>query len=150
MPRQKIREGDIFEISLENAEKSFGQVLSLESEALNSVGLALWQSSTLSHSEMIAKTPVAVLLVTPDLLKNGVWRIIDNGAPVVTVSQRPYEGFRSKGWVGAKVVGSGIVVEFIRACAGLRSWNKWANPSYLDELLFTNVARPPRAIESYS
>ena|SRR3990167_3669204 len=150
MPRQKIREGDIFEISLENAEKSFGQVLSLESEALNSVGIALWESSTLSHSEMMAKMPVAVLLVTPDLLKNGIWPIIGNAPPVVTVSQRPYERFRSKGWVGANVVGSGIAVEFMRACAGLRPWNKWANPSYLDELLFTNVARPLRARQSYS
>lgn len=41
MPRQKIREGDIFEISIENGEKAFGQILSIEPDALNSIGLAL-------------------------------------------------------------------------------------------------------------
>ncbi|MDV7212719.1 hypothetical protein [Azotobacter beijerinckii] len=71
MPRQKIKEGDIFEISLENGEKAFGQVLSVEPEALNSVGLALWEPNTISHVETLARSPVAVLLATPDLLKRG-------------------------------------------------------------------------------
>lgn len=74
---------------------------------------------------MLTLSPVAVLLVTPDLLKRGVWPINGNVAPVVPVRLRPYELFRSKDWVGAKIIGSGIVVELIRACAGLTHWNEW-------------------------
>jgi len=147
MPRQKIKEGDIFEISLENGEKAFGQVLSIEPKALNSLGLALWEPSTLCYTETLAKSPVAVLLVTPDLLKRGSWPIIGNTSPVVISYQRPYEQLRSTGWVGARIIGSGTVVEFMKACAGLRPWNKWADPRYLDELLFPGVTRPLRAVD---
>lgn len=45
MALQKLKEGDIFEIHLENDERAFGQILSIESEAFNCVGVALWEPS---------------------------------------------------------------------------------------------------------
>lgn len=146
MPRQKIKEGDIFEILLENGEKSFGQILSVEPGALNSVGLALWEPSTYSHAQVLERSPVAVLLATPDLLKRGTWPIIDNAPPIIAAQQRTYEQFRPIRWIGVDVIGSGIVVDFMRACAGLYPWNKWANPQYLDGLLFASETRPARAV----
>lgn len=150
MPRQKIKEGDIFEISLENEERAFGQLLSVEPKALNSVGVALWEPSTSCHIDVLKSPPIAVLLVTPDLLKKGSWPIIGNSSPVVPLQLRPYEQFRSKAWVGVKIIGSGIIEEFMSACAGLQPWNEWANPHYLDGLLIPGAVRPARAVESCS
>ncbi|MNR20031.1 hypothetical protein D3C85_1368520 [compost metagenome] len=146
MPRQKPKEGDIFEISLENGEVAIGQVLSIEPQALNSIGCAFWEPSNSPNPEQIDHPPISALLVTPELLKRGIWKIISNRPPTLPTSLRPYEQFRASHWVGATITGSGIIAKFMQSCAGLRPWNKQADPNYLDELLLPGVARPQRAV----
>ena len=146
MPRQKLKEGDVFEISLENGETAYGQILSIEPDALNSIGCVFWEPSVNLFTVVTESNPLSVLLISPDLLKKGAWRIIGNAMPKVQISERPYEAFRKNNWVGVKVIGSGIIVELMRACAGLREWNKWAIPEYLDQLLLPGIVRPERAV----
>ena len=145
MPRQKPREGDIFEIPLENGEAAIGQALSLEPQALNSIGCAFWEPSNSPNPEQIDHPPISALLITPELLKRGIWKIISNRPPTLPTSLRPYEQFRARHWIGATIAGSGIITKFMQSCAGLRPWNKQADPNHLDELLLPGVARPQRA-----
>ena len=148
MKRQRPRTGDIFVIEVSEEYSSFGQVLEVIPEALNSVGIALW-SPELKNEHLRPRAdeePLAVLLVTPDLLKRGAWQIRTNEDPLVPVEGRPYEVFRSSAWVGARIIGSGIVREFLEASIGLKPWDDWANPRYLDELLYPGKSRPTKVV----
>ena len=66
--RSPYRVGDYFTVPLvPQGIEAFGQVLSVERQALNSVGCAFW-STHFVEGAPVAEPPVAVLLVTPDLL----------------------------------------------------------------------------------
>jgi hypothetical protein len=146
--RQRLRAGDLFVIDVGDQHLSSGQVLELVPEALNSVGVVLWKPQPRSdHVRPCAgERPFAVLLTTPDLLTNGSWPIHGTAAPLVPCEQRPYEVFRSCGWVGAKVTGSGVVHELLEASIGLKPWDDWADPRYLDGLLYPGQPRPMEAV----
>jgi hypothetical protein len=60
-------------------------------------------------------------------------------------NQFPYENLRKKGsWVGVTVYGAGNVEEFLNAYYGLRAWDDWYHPAYLDGLLLSPDKKPTR------
>jgi hypothetical protein len=150
MPRyRKPQPGDYFEVPLlpDGFAKAvlppaFGQVLSLETSAMNSVACAFWPERTADVESLLRQKPVAVQLVTSDLLRNKHWPICGNAAISVPVQYRPYERFRSAEWVGAKIVGSGIMRGLLLAFRGLALWDDYADPHYLNGLLLPGVSPP--------
>jgi regulator of RNase E activity RraB len=58
----------------------------------------------------------------------------------------PYEHLRSNGFVGAKIIGSGIVNRFLNAYYGFEAWDDWHDPNYLDTLLISPTKRPKHPI----
>ena len=50
--------------------------------------------------------------------------------------------------IGAKIIGSGIVNEFVEAFYGLVPWDDWKAPHYLDSLLISEAAKPVYRLEA--
>ena len=145
---KQFEPGDIFGIPLPDGSMGTGQILSLEPDALNSVGCAFFSVTVGPAGLSGSVEPIAALLVTPDLLKNGVWPVKSKAPVFLERHERPYELFRASHWVGVKVTGSGIVQEFLAAYHGLTPWDAWHDPNYLDSLLLPGVARPEHVILS--
>jgi hypothetical protein len=107
MKRQRPRIGDFFVVAVGGDCIAVGQVLEPIPDALNSIGVALWKPRLTCEYERpsLTERPLAVLLVTPDLLKRGTWEIKDSASPAIRKNMRPYEQYRSSGWVGARIIG---------------------------------------------
>ena len=146
--RKPFRPGDYFTVPLEDSTPgpfALGQVLSVEPQALNSCGCAFWPSVAGDHVRQLCTPPIIVTLVTPDLLKSKIWKILGNAAVTVPTRARKYEAFRKSGWVGAKIIGSGIVRSALRAYNGLEYWDDFADPEYVSKLLQPGVGVPSHA-----
>lgn len=85
--------------------------------------------------------PVAIQFVTKDLFTNGSWPRVGNEEVLVSENQLPYRDAQNNGWVGAKIIGSGIIRKFLSAFYGLRSWNEMHDPYYYEKLLLSGVRR---------
>ncbi len=145
--RQKPEVGHIFVVPLDDGHHAIGQVIGIEPQALNSITcvFSLHRAKTPDQgvpSEIPEADTIAALFVTPDLLKRGRWRICARARVVFPKTRIPNEQYRSSGWVGAKIVGYGIVESFLNAYHGLRLWDDWHDPNYLDALLLPGAARP--------
>ena len=147
MPK-RFAAGDIFGIPLPDGSFAAGQVLGREREALNSLGCAFFPDRVKAGDPVSLSDPIAVLLVTPDLLNKGIWPVVSRDEPTVLPQDRPYERFRAAKWVGAKIVGSGNLQKLLAAYHGLAAWDDGHDPNYLDPLLLPGVPRPAAAILS--
>jgi hypothetical protein len=85
---------------------------------------------------------MSVQFVTGDLLKKGRWKIYAHAAVRLPQSDFPYEECRANRWIGAKMIGSGIIESFLAAFHGLGYWDEMKDPEYYDHLLFPRVGRP--------
>ena len=144
MKRQRPKIGDIFSIELSDGDYATGQVVGREREVLNSITCAFFNAKLAqpAHNLSSAGTLMSCLFVTADLLNRGKWAIAANEPTSIGEEEQPYENLRSKGWVGAKMIGSGIVEEFLNAYHGLAYWDDWHDPAYLDALLINPSAKP--------
>jgi hypothetical protein len=120
---------------------ALGQVLSVEPQALNGIACAFWPLVTDEPLTQLRQQPISVELVTLDLLRRKVWTALGQADVNVPHSLRRYELFRAEGWIGAKVRGSGIMVNLLRAYRGLLPWDFYPD-SYLDGLLVPGTVRP--------
>lgn len=138
--------GDLFAVPLPDGRFGVGQVLSIEPDAMDSVGCVFF-AATVSDQAGVqgAATPVSVELVSPDLLRNGRWPTKANIPIALPRDAWPYERYRASGWVGARIRGSGIVESFLAAFHGLGAWDAFHDPHYLDAFLLPGVDRPAHA-----
>lgn len=154
LKRQRPEAGDIFGVPLPNGALCVGQVLARERQALNSIGCAFYCAAVRAGDslagipELLRQRPIAILLTTPDLLNKGHWPILGRHAIQISIQEIPYERFRSKAWVGAKINGSGIVEDFLAAFFGLAPWDEYKDPNYLDGLLLPGRLRPDNVVLS--
>ena len=144
MKRQRPEIGDVFSIQLMDGEFATGQVVGREREVLNSITCAFFSAKHTRPSSTLneAGSLISCLFITSDLLRRGKWTIEGNDVISVPQEIQPYEHLRSSGWVGAKVIGSGIVERFLNAFHGLDYWDVWADPNYLDSLLICQNVKP--------
>lgn len=148
MKRSYFNEGDYFSIPLVDGSECIGQVLSIEPKALNSVVCSIYADR---YSNEIAewtlpKQLISVQFVTPDLLKSGVWKILGNDQILKGMKFAELEMCRNNKFVGTKIRGSGIIKKLLEAFHGLRPWDSFHDPAYLDKLLLSGVARPDKVI----
>ena len=152
MKRQRPANGDIFGVPLPDDTYALGQVLGRERDALNSIGCAFFGAiarageSLVGLPELLHQTPIAVLLTTPESLTKGIWPILANHTVVLRRKDIPYERFRSNGWVGVKIEGSGIIRRFLAAYHGQVPWDQFHDPNYLDGLLLPSCKRPTNVV----
>src|SRR5215471_2046593 len=88
----------------------------------------------------------SVVFATRDLLDSGAWRIVGRRPVELPSEMFPYENTREAGWVGAKVIGSGNLNEFVNAYFGLTPWDDWKDPTYLDKLLISPDKKPKKLL----
>jgi len=149
MPKKQAWEvGDLFEIPLRDGSRVLGQVVGREADALNSAAVALFDLRLAAGSpppdpaQARTATVFSALFVTRDLLDHGTWKVMGRTAPRLAGASRPQEHLRAKGWVGAKIIGSGTVREFAEAFYGLSPWDDFHDPHYLDRLLVDPSVKP--------
>jgi hypothetical protein len=148
LQEQKWETGDVFLIENDDGMYSVAQVIGREPDVLNSVSCAFFdiRVSNVAEASLIRELPnnrlISVLFVTRDLLDLGGWRVVGRLPVVVPKSYFPYEKSRSTGFVGAKVIGTKNVNEFINAYHGLKPWDDWKDPHYLDKLLLSPDKKP--------
>jgi hypothetical protein len=142
--------GDIFTIRLDDQSYALGQIIGREAQVLNSVSIALFdirlESTSKAEVVLSADRLYSVLFVTRDLLDNGTWKVIGNARVEVPLQNFPYESLRRTGFVGAKVTGSGIVRNFVRAFYGFCPWDYYLDPEYFDKLLSSPTKRPKQLV----
>jgi hypothetical protein len=171
MTTQQWRRGDIFLVPNADLQYTLGQVLGLERRTLLSAACAFFDERIASResADSLCLDPnqcFAALLVTPDGLDEGVWPVV--GHRPVTLSSRLYPYGRSlairRFWSffglglslltrklpNPKIHGSGNVSEFINAFYGLRAWDDWFDPNYLDTLLLSPEKKPKKLVLLHS
>ncbi len=168
---QQWRRGDIFLVQNSDQQFTPGQILGFETRTLHSAACAFFNEriSDPSATDSLRLNPdrcFAALLVTPDGLDAGVWPVV--GHQPVTLPSRlyPYRralalrrfwGFFGLGWSlltrklpNPKIHGSGNVSNFLNAFYGLRAWDDWFDPSYLDTLLLSPEKKPEKLVFLHS
>ena len=146
MPRQKPLPGSVFQVPLNDGSYGTGQVIAYEPQMLNSVSCIFSDLRLWSSGEIPTRSIIASLFTTHDLLTKGRWKIIGQAPISISRDDHPFEHLRPQRWIGAKMIGSGIVEDFMNAWFGLHPWDDWADPCYLDRLLFRDRTRPDNAI----
>jgi hypothetical protein len=144
----KPKVGDVFAIPLPDGDQAIGQVVACVEE-LGSVGCALFAFKQRPGAALpVLSQPVAVLLVTQELLQRGVWPVLEHRSSRVPPKYFGWEVFRNALWVGAKIHGAGIVREFMEAYHGFSPWDAMADPRYFNNLLVKGATVPPSAYVS--
>ena len=143
-----IAEGNVFLVPLNDASYAVGQILAISKKALNSCLCAFFDIHLTTGVEKLDEPLtegglIAVQFVTIDLLKKGVWIGIGHRSVALDVEKYvPLMRLEQSGYVGAKIIGSGIIREFLSAYYALRPWDTWHDPNYLDKLLVPERKRP--------
>jgi len=143
--------GNIFGVPLSNGNFVIGQIVGRETDVLNSVTCAFYSKQvdivqknengvSISNEDLIS-----VQFVTPDQIKNKNWKILGNIKVTIPKKFMPYENTRKHGWVGAKVIGSGIMCKFIEAYFGYDYWDQMHDPDYFTKLLIETKPIPKSA-----
>lgn len=152
MTRKTWDTGNLFAVPLADGTWTCGQVVGREAEVLNSVTCAFYRSRYGSpDSATISAVPdesnlIAVLFTTKDLLTRRTWKVVGNHPVSVPRAFFPHEDSRAQGWVGAKVIGSGIVQHFLNAFFGLERWDQMKDAHYFDRLLLRPELNPFRGV----
>ena len=143
--KQSWGPGDCFGIPLSDGRLMLGQVIRFERDALMSVSCAVFDQYFTPDSLVPIPDPERVICaqyITTDLLDQGVWKVIANHPIAIPEALYPRKKPTSSGYVGATVEGSGIIMHFANAYAGLAAWDRYFDPQYLDKLLIEPGKKP--------
>ena len=146
--QQNWQVGDLFVVQTKDGKCVIGQIVGQETEVLNSASVAFFDRRSDSNSpsfeigSISENEAFAVLFATRDQLDSGEWKVISHHRLLVSDKMRPYENLRNNGWVGAKVIGSANINEFLNAFYALCPWDDWKDPSYLDRFLISPEKKP--------
>ena len=137
--------GNVFAVPLPDGRGSIGQVIAVLNDA-GAVACALFPVSVeMGQSVPELPQPILVQVITPDLLARGYWPVLETREVRVPSSLFHWEDYREAGWVGLKIIGSGIIREFVAAYYGFAPWNMMADPEFFTKLLIEGAERPTAA-----
>lgn len=138
--------GDVFLVRLADGTNAVAQIV--EADVLNCASCAFFDLRISNEHEIVNLVSLpterifSILFVTKDELDQGTWSVVKKVSIAIPQASLPYEYLRSKGFVGAKIIGSGIIDRFLNAYYGLEAWDDWHDPNYLDKLLISPTKRP--------
>jgi hypothetical protein len=149
--RQQWKVGDVFVMRTLDGKYAIGQIVGREPEVLNSVSVALFDQRVDRAEEAIdgdlsESRAFSILFSTRDLLDGGAWKVVGACPVEIPPARMPFEHVRVGGFVGAKVIGSGIVRQLVDAYFCLAPWDDWYDPQYLDKLLVSPDRLPQHRI----
>lgn len=145
---EPVLPGEIFSIELLEGFCVVAQVLSYEADAMGSYLCAFTMVPLHEDNrveELDQRDVISVQFVTADSFKMPEWQRIGS-APILPVEFfLDLKAARKVGFIGTEIFGGRNVTKFLCACFGLRAWDDWANPTYLDSMLLPGTPRPPLA-----
>jgi len=141
MKKQIAKVGDLFWVPIDDGTFVLGQVVEIKPEVLNSLTCAFYDIRVKEVTAKFSKlpNPISIQFVTKDLFVSGMWVRSGNKKVNVSRSQLPYRNTEKNGWIGAKIIGSGIVKNFLSAFYQLRAWDEMADSKYYENLLMPGV-----------
>ena len=148
MPRQIPKVGDVFAVPLDDGTFCIGQVMETDPILMNSITCAFFDirlnldSSDVANLDLSERSAISCQFVTRDLFNRGTWKRLGNTRLSIPERLFPYRETKRNGWIGATVVGSGIINTFLSAYYGLREWKEMKDPEYYDKLLLKDRRRP--------
>src|SRR5260221_14643144 len=147
----KWSEGSVFLVPQSDGLCSVGQVLKLTPGALNSVSCAfddirVKPGAAVSADDLSADKLVSMQFTTPDLLNSGIWALVAQFGPKHLERMTWLPALEKADFVGAVVIGSGNIEEFLDGFYGLRAWDDYAVPAYSDKLFLIQDKNPSRLI----
>jgi len=151
MPKQIPKVGDIFSVLLADSTKCIGQVLETDPILMNSITCAFFEIRIneeildLDRFTLTKESAFSCQFVTRDLFNQGNWKRLGNRSALIPENMYPYRETKKHGWVGAKVIGSGIIEKFLNAYYGLGDWREMKDPQYYDKLLVKGIKGPQSA-----
>jgi hypothetical protein len=145
MNTHTLQSGDVFLIPLDAGRHALGQVIGLEETALNSVACAFWAGPAGQPRDTVGTSALCVQLVTSHFFDEGRWPVVGNEPVSIPPSDRLYEAFRNKNWVGVRIIMAIAIEKLLLAANGQFPWNGLTRPDYFDELLAPNASRPAAA-----
>ena len=149
MPKQVPTVGDVFLVELVDGTFVVGQVIETRPVLMNSITCAFFDKRVASADEadipLVRSSVLSCQFVTRDAFNRGKWKRIRTMPTAIPISDLPYRDTEASGWIGAKVVGSGIIASFLNAYFGLGDWSEMKDPKYYDALLFAG-RRPPSGV----
>ena len=131
---------------------SVGQIVRTVPTPLGSVIAAFYNlrehevPDQVADLDLVEERLISILFVLPGLLKSGVWKVIGEQLPRHLDRMTLLTVLEKRRFVGAEVIGGGIVRQFLDAYFGLAAWDDWADPAYLDGLLLSPDKRPVNLI----
>lgn len=145
----RFRRGDVFIVPLVGSDGAagLGQVVELAEDALGSVLCAYYGSIFLpgdapDASALTSDDVISVQFTTADQLRAGKWPIVGVGLAPDPNAFMDFQGLKERGYIGADIIGSAIVVKFLSAFHGRVPWDCYYRPDYFDDLLLTKGRRP--------
>jgi hypothetical protein len=146
LARQIPKVGDVFTVPLDDGSHTLGQVVETDPILMNSITCVFYDARSFDVQIDILEAlgevnPIACQFVTRDQFNKGKWRRIGRVTPTFSQKQYPYRETRKNGWIGAKVIGSGIINDFLSAFYGLRDWEEMKDPKYYSTLMLPGVSR---------
>lgn len=149
--KQLWKVGDYFTIPLADGSFSIGQVVGQEKEALNSVICAFFtrhypDAPHQLDQALVDQELVAVLFVTRDSLDSGDWKVIFSGDTFPISHYMDIAYLKASGFVGVRVIGSQIILDFMNAYYGFYSWDGYYEPDYFDKLLVSLDRKPSKLL----
>jgi hypothetical protein len=142
--------GNLFAVPLADGSYSLGQVVGREAQVLNSITCAFFQTRVPEHAlpSVLGVPPISDLIsvqfITKDNLTGRLWKVLGNYPVTLDAKYFPHEDTRARRWVGAKMIGSGIISNFLNAYFGLEAWDQMKDPNYFDKLLIDPKAKPTK------
>jgi hypothetical protein len=139
---------DLFTIPLSDGTFCIGEVVGIEPKALNSAICAFYayRVNLIEPQDIVELTDnelISVLFVTNDLLNFGKWKVFGKSTKIFPLEKYiDINTLRKKGFIGTKIIGSGNIMKLMNAYYGLREWNSFHNPNYLDTLLVSPNKKP--------
>lgn len=145
--RRFYASGAYFAVPLKDCTFGIGQIISVETKALNSVVCAFFKTRLEGDSgnctPMFTESDlISILFVTPDLLNSGSWKVLSRGKLIPIRNYMDLSDLRSRGFVGVDIIGSANVVRFLEAYHGLYPWDAFHRPDYFDHLLLSSDKKP--------
>lgn len=151
--KQKWQVGDYFGIPIQNENFAIGQILG----RYDWIGVACIISNIqtdikpdLSNIGISENNIISAVFITEESLDKGLWPILFQGVVNRKVLETYFPNIdkvERGDIVGVTTEGSSIIDDFIQAYFGLKAWNDWHEPDFLDkEILISPDKKPDNII----
>jgi len=143
MAKQKIRyrAGDVFKVPSSSGATYIGQVVD---DTKPDIGAAFCYFYG-KDGDVSSTNIISASFVTPDLIERGAWEITGYQVVPDHPARRKLVDARENAFVGAVVVGSGLVAEYLDTFYGVIDEHHWPDPRYFRRFFLSYPDDPRKA-----